>query len=34
MGLIKKIMGEEEDVIAAPTNDQYYDLKAEEALTE
>lgn len=27
-------MGEEEDVFAAPTNDQYYDLKAEEALTE
>ena len=34
MGLIKKIMGEEEDVFAAPTNDQYYDLKTEEALTE
>ena len=34
MGLIKKIMGEEEDVFAAPTNDQYYDLKAEESLTE
>ena len=34
MGLIKKIMGEEEDVFAAPSNDQYYDLKAEEALTE
>ena len=34
MGLIKKIMGEEEDVFSAPSNDQYYDLKAEEALTE
>ncbi|CCY45944.1 uncharacterized protein BN793_00288 [Firmicutes bacterium CAG:822] len=34
MGLIKKIMGEEEDVFAAPSNDQYYDLKTEEALTE
>ncbi len=34
MGLIKKIIGEEEDVFSAPTNDQYYDLKAEEALTE
>lgn len=34
MGLIKKIMGEEEDVFAAPSNEQYYDLKAEEALTE
>ena len=34
MGLIKKIMGEEEDVFAAPTNDQYYDLKTEESLTE
>lgn len=34
MGLIKKIMGEEEDVFATPTNDQYYDLKTEEALTE
>ena len=34
MGLIKKIIGEEEDVFSAPSNDQYYDLKAEEALTE
>lgn len=34
MGLIKKIMGEEEDVFAAPSNDQYYDLKTEEALSE
>ena len=34
MGLIKKIMGEEEEVFAAPSNDQYYDLKTEEALTE
>ena len=34
MGFIKKIMGEEEDVFAALSNDQYYDLKAEEALTE
>ena len=34
MGLIKKIRGEEEDVFSAPSNDQYYDLKTEEALTE
>ena len=34
MGLIKKIMGEEADVFSAPTTDKYYDLKAEEALTE
>ena len=34
MGLIKKIMGEEEYVFSAPTTDKYYDLKAEEALTE
>ncbi len=34
MGLIKKIIGEEEDVFSAPSNDQYYDLKTEEALTE
>ena len=34
MGLIKKIMGEEEHVFAAPSNDQCYDLKSEEALTE
>ena len=34
MGLIKKIMGEEEDVFFFFSNDQYYDLKTEEALTE
>ena len=34
MGLIKKIMGEEEDVFSFLSNDQYYDLKTEEALTE
>ena len=32
MGFMKKIMGEEEDVFTS--EDQYYDLKAVEALTE
>ena len=32
MGLIKKMMGEEEDVFTEPDKDKYYDLKAEEAL--
>ena len=32
MGLIKKMMGEEEDIFTEPDNDKYYDLKAEEAL--
>ena len=34
MGLLKKMMGEEEDVFSAPDNDKYYDLKTEEALAE
>lgn len=32
MGLIKKMMGEDEDVFTEPDKDKYYDLKAEEAL--
>ena len=32
MGLIKKMMGEEDDVFTEPDKDKYYDLKAEEAL--
>ena len=32
MGLIKKMMGEEEDVFTEPDKDKYYDLKAEDAL--
>ena len=32
MGFIKKIMGEEEEVFSS--SDEYYDIKAEEALTE
>ncbi len=32
MGFMKKIMGEEEEVFASP--EEYYDIKAEEALTE
>jgi FtsZ-interacting cell division protein YlmF len=32
MGLIKKMMGEEEDVFTEPDKDKYYDLKPEEAL--
>ena len=34
MGLIKKMMGEEEDVFTEPDKDKYYDLKPEEALKE
>ena len=32
MGLIKKMMGEEDDVFTEPDKDKYYDLKAEDAL--
>lgn len=32
MGLIKKMMGEEDDIFTEPDKDKYYDLKAEEAL--
>ena len=32
MGLIKKMMGEEEPVFTDPDKDKYYDLKPEEAL--
>ena len=32
MGLIKKMMGEEDDVFTEPDKDKYYDIKAEEAL--
>ena len=32
MGFMKKIMGEEEEVFSS--SDEYYDIKAEEALTE
>lgn len=32
MGLIKKMMGEDEDVFTEPDKDKYYDIKAEEAL--
>ena len=32
MGLIKKMMGEEDDVFTEPDKDKSYDLKAEEAL--
>ena len=32
MGLIKKMMGEEDDVFTEPDKDKYYDLKPEEAL--
>lgn len=32
MGLIKKMMGEEDDVFTEPDKDRYYDLKAEDAL--
>lgn len=32
MGLIKKMMGEDEDVFTEPDKDRYYDIKAEEAL--
>ena len=34
MGLIKKMMGEDEPIFTDPDNDKYYDLKPEEALTE
>ena len=32
MGLIKKMMGEEDDIFTEPDKDKYYDLKAEDAL--
>ena len=32
MGILKKFIGDDEDVFSAP--DQYYDLKAEEAMSE
>ena len=32
MGLIKKMMGEEDEVFTEPDKDKYYDLKAEDAL--
>ena len=32
MGLIKKMMGEDEDVFTEPDKDKYYDLKTEDAL--
>ena len=34
MVIMKKILGEDEDVFAAPDNNKYYELNPEEALTE